>query len=465
MIDEQRAVIEEQKRVIEVQQARIASLEQEVAGLREEVQKLRAQLRRDSSNSSRPPSSDPPWKPPAQRRKKGRKRGGQPGHSRYQRELVPPDEVVEVKPSSCRCCGGELSGEDLEPRRHQVVEVPPTTAKVTEYRIHRLTCSGCGVATRAQLPEGIPRGGFGPRLQAIVATCSGAYRLSKRAIVQLCQDFFGVRISLGSVSNLEAATSAALAAPFGEAVRHVKSSQVVHADETTWYQRAKLAWLWVAATTKSAVFLIRKHRSANAAQELLGKGYAGVLVADQYPGYKWFSLARRQLCWAHLIRHFRHLLDFTQGKAFGERLLACTEKVFEQWHRIRDGTMKRAALPEAMAPIQAEFARLLREGEAHPYARVRSICKGLVRHERALWTFIHRKGVEPTNNAAERALRHAVLWRKTSFGTDSPRGDRFVERMLTVVMTLRLGKRDVLGYLTDACQATLQGRPTPALLG
>lgn len=443
----------------------IDSLQREVKALREEVQDLRAQLGRNSSNSSKPPSSDPPWKPPAERRKPGkRKRGGQPGHGGHERATVTPDVVVDVKPPICVHCGDGLAGEDVEPWRHQVSEVPRVCAEVTEYRLHTLGCASCGKDTRAPWPEGVPQGAFGPRLAAIVAVCSGAYHLSKRNIEDLVHDFFGVEISLGSVSNLEAAASEALAAPYAEALAHVQRASVVHADETGWYQASKLTWLWIAVTKTVAVFMLRATRAAAVAQELLGSKFAGVLVTDGYNGYHWFSGRRRQLCWAHLIRSFCGLLEWPTAKVFGERLLDFSERLFHEWHQIRDGTSSRAQFVVALAPLKEELSNLLAEGASSSHRRVRALCKTLTKHEQSLWLFAHRLGVEPTNNAAERALRRAVIWRKTSFGTDSERGSLFVERVLTVVTTLRLRQRNVLEFVTDACRAAQCRLPAPSLL-
>lgn len=451
--------------MIESQRATIQTLERAVSGLRAKVEDLEAQLRKNSTNSSKPPSSDPPWKPPAERRQPGkRKRGGQPGHDGHERQLVKPDALVEVKPESCVHCGDRLTGEDADPWRHQVTEVPRISAQVTEYRLHSLCCAGCGQRTGAAWPEGVPRGAFGPRLQAIVAVCSGAYRLSKRNIAELVHDFFGVEISLGSVSNLEEATSEALAVPYEEAGVAVRATQVVHADETGWYQKSKLAWLWIAITSTIAVFLIRTSRSAKVAQELLGKHFVGFLVSDQYQGYHWLSGRRRQFCWAHLIRGFRGLLEWPAAKALGERFLDFSERMFSQWHRIRDGTSSRAAFKITAESLRQEFAALLGEGMGSSHARVRGMCKTLLRHEPSLWTFVGHAGVEPTNNRAERALRTAVIWRKISFGTDSERGSRFVERMLTAVTTLRLQGRNVLEYVASACHAAHLGQTAPSLL-
>jgi transposase len=451
--------------VIRTQQAMIEELRAEVRQLREENRELRARLSRDSSNSSQPPSSDPPWKAPSER-KQGRKRGGQPGHRGHRRELVEPDEVVDHRPAACAHCCGPLVGDDPEPSRHQVTEVPPVVAVVTEHRVHTLRCGQCGKHTVALLPADVPCSSFGPRLQSIIAMCSGAYRLSKRTIVELMRDFFGVAISLGSIANVEQQMSRALAASVAEAHAHVKNARVVHVDETGWFVRSLRAWLWTAVTARVAVFMIRKSRSRETSLELLPQTFRGVTVADGYQVYDWIHPERRQLCWAHLLRNFRGLLEYGDvAKAFGERILHAIGRLFERWHAVRGETRARtiAEVDIALAPSRDEIHALLDEGSRSESAKVRRICNWLLRREASLWTFVRRHGVEPTNNAAERALRPAVLWRKGSFGTDSENGSRFVERILTVVSSLRLQGRHVLAYLTQASRQALLAAPAPPI--
>lgn len=440
-------LLAEAREIIKAQRAMIESLQAE-------IEELRARLNRNSSNSSQPPSSDPPWKAPGERKRGGR-RGGQPGHKGHKRELVEPDRVEECRPSSCEGCGQVLAGDDAEPFRHQVTEIPEVRASVTEYRVHTLQCTACGESTSGELPVGVSLSAFGPRLQAIVAVCSGAYRMSKRSVEEVVHDFFGVELSLGSVSNIEQYVSAALEGPMLEALAHLKSARAVHLDETSWLQRACRAWLWTAVTARVAVFLIRPRRTKAVAVELVNRWFAGVAITDRYPGYDWVPDERHQLCWAHLVRDFRELLEYDAAKAFGETMLAAVGRMFDRWHEARDGTV--AQVTAALAPAQEEIHALLLAGGDSNVARVRKLCRALLRREISLWTFVRRHDVEPTNNVAERALRHGVLWRKSSFGTDSEKGSRFVERILTVVTSLRRQGRHVLGYITEACRRALTG--------
>ena len=455
---------------------RIEELERENAELRalivrlqRRIEELEAQLAQFSGNSSRPPSSDPPGAPPPARPKRtGRRRGGQRGHKKHSRTLVPAEQVtrtVILHPSACRGCGKALRGDDPAPYRHQVIDLPKVVATVEEYQLHALVCEGCRLRTRAALPTGVPTGQFGPRLQAIVAVCSGAYRMGKRAIEELVEDFFGVSIALGSVSNLEHATSEAIARPVEQVASAMQREPIVHADETGWFERSRRAWLWVAVTSQMAVYLVRRSRGAHVAKELLGAAFSGILISDRWSGYAWVNIAQRQLCWAHLLRQCVGFQVYgPEASAIGKALELLTETMFHNWHRVRDGTMTRAVFQELMRSLREHVRARLREGASYSVRAVAGRCREILDVESALWTFVAAHGVEPTNNAAERGARHGVLWRKTSFGTDSPSGSRFVERILTVVMTLRLQKRNVLDYVTEACEARLHGQAAPALL-
>jgi transposase len=299
----------------------------------------------------------------------------------------------------------------------------------------------------------------------MVSVCSGAYRMSKRGIEELVEDFFDVPIALGSIANLEQATSEAVAAPVVEVARVIREQPVVHADETGWFERAKRAWLWVAVTAQMALFLIRARRSARVAKELLGKGFAGILVSDRWTAYTWVDVARRQLCWAHLLRQFRGFQDCDpEARVIGEALELLADTMFHDWHRVRDGTMTRAAFQEFIENLRPHVVARLQEGATCSAQAVAGRCCEILKLEPALWTFAYVEGVEPTNNAGEHRIRFGVMWRKTSFGTDSPSGSRFVERILTVVTTLRMQSRNVLDYVTAACEAALHGRAPPSLL-
>jgi transposase len=456
----------------EVQAAILALVEfyeQRLAKLEARVNDLENRLKLNSTNSSKPPSSDPigmKRKPPAS--PSGKKRGGQPGHRKAYRALVPPEKIHETfpcKPTACRRCGHGLSGDDPEPLIHQVAELPKIEPIVDEYRLHRLTCPGCGETTCGTLPLGVPTGSFGPYLQAVLATLAGAYRLSKRQIQQLVSDLFTLSISTGMVSKLERQSAGALEAPYNELATSVHQSEVVNIDETSWRENRQKAWLWATVTCLCTVFTIAKNRSGEIAAALLGSEDDQVVGSDRFSAYEWIMARWRQICWAHLRRDFQAMIDRGGGGvATGSRLLSLSNQLFHHWHRVRDGTLE-------WGPFQAEMSRLRRavkaalsEGSRCPCAKTAATCFEILKVEEGLWSFARVKGVEPTNNAVERALRHAVIWRRISGGTDSERGSRFVERTLSVVATCRQQGRNVLEYLTSCFEADHRGQPIPSLM-
>ena len=446
----------------------IGSLVQRINALEVENARLQEQLRQSSQNSSRPPSTDPPTvaRPPV-RPPSGRRPGAQPGHEAHARALVPMDQVdhvIPLRPPHCRRCGAALRGTDPAPRRQQVTELPIVRPTITEYQWHTLTCARCGGATPAPRPPGVPAGAFGPRLTATVAVCTGVYHLSKRTTAGLLADLCGVELAVGGVTACEQAASAAVATPVIQAVRHVRQQPVIHVDETGWHQRRQRAWLWVAATTLVTVFLVHARRGTGAARTLL-RGTAAILVTDRWSAYQAWPLARRQLCWAHLRREW---VAFTErgGTAWraGRALLAETRAIFALWHRVRDGTLSRRRFQTAMRPHRRRVEAWLRRGTACRHAKTAATCREVLALAPALWTFVDVPGVEPTNNAAERPLRPAVLWRRKSFGTHSAAGSRFASRMLTVAATLKAQQRNIVDYVTQACVAALHGVPAPSLL-
>jgi transposase len=449
-------------------QAYIGALETRVTALVAMVQALQEQLRQTSRNSSRPPSSDPPLPQRPHRPRGQRRRGGQPGHPGSTRTLIPVeevDEVVVIKPAQCTHCQAPLSGDDPQPWRHQVIELPPIKPVVTEYQWHQLACPACGETTRAPWPAGVPSRTYGPRVQATVALCTGAYRLSKRTTQQVMAEVFGVPMSVGTISPLEQATTAVVAAPVEEARTYVHEQAVAHLDETSWCQGGKRAWLWVAVTSLVTVFLVRMSRGGQVARELLGAQFSGILVTDRYSAYNWYPVRWRQLCWAHLLRDFEAMRGRGgRSKEIGDALLAQASPMFAWWHRVREGTLKRSTFRSYMSPLRREVERLLEAGSRCGVPKTAGTCRDILKRRQALWTFVQVEGVEPTNNTAERSIRPGVLWRKGSFGTQSAEGSRFVESMMTVVATLKQQQRSVLEYLTAACEAALRGEAAPSLL-
>lgn len=356
-------------------------------------------------------------------------------------------------------------GGDSTPFRHQVIEIPPIKPVITAYQWHQLPCPECGETTRAPWPTGVPSGTYGPRVHATVALCTGAYRLSKRVTAQRMDDFFGVPISVGTISQSAQATTAVVAAPVEEARAYVQEQPVAYLDETSWRQSHQRAWLWVAVTTLVTVCVVRLSRGGQVARELLGPTFAGILVTDRYGAYNWYPVRWRQLCWAHLLRDVTAIRDRGgPSETVGAALLAQARQMFTWWHRVRAGTLQRSTFRSSMTPVRREVERLLVVGSQCEVAKTAGTCQAMLKQRQALWTFVQVEGVEPTNNAAERAIRPGVLWRKGSFGTQSAAGSDFVASMMTVVTTLKQQQRSVLAYLTAAHGAALRGAVAPSLL-
>ena len=437
--------------------------------LRERIAKLEERLNQNSQNSSKPPSSDGPGKTVrSSRASSGRQRGGQPGHeghSRLRKASAEVDQIVDVRPTSCRECGALLLGDDPCAQRQQVTEVPRLEPEITEYRRHSLGCLACGAVTTAEWPGEMPSGSFGPRAQAVVGYLRGRMSLSQRDIAEGMAALYHVEMAVGSVSTLQTAVSQALATAVEEAQTYIQQQLEVKVDETGWREESQRVWLWVGATPLVAIFMILKTRGAKGVRSLLGDSFGGIVGSDRWSAYNWLDPQRRQLCWAHLIRDFQKLVDRGGESAIiGRALLTHAKDLFHLWQRVRDGTLARPDFAVDAHFIRTKLHQLLWEGTQLEHAQTRQTCRNLLKVEDAMWTFVAVDDIEPTNNLAERGLRRAVLWRRRSFGTQSTEGSLFVARILTTVTTLRLQKRDVLDFLTDACAAANLQHKHPSLL-
>ena len=464
---------------------KIEQLEQHLKELQDSKEGLEEKVNRNSQNSHSSPASDSPNVEKTKKKKPtGKKRGGQPGHPGHSRSLYPVeacDSVTNHYPKTCPCCGEPLQGVDPSPYRHQVVEIPPIKLQIAEHRLHQLTCTRCGQTSRATLPEEVEASGYGETVVAIVSVLSGMYRHSHRMVVSAMSDLFGVKISLGTVNRLRKEASEAVSASVEEVKAYIQAAPIVGADETGFGQgnadgenpQSKRAWLWVAVTPLVSFFCVELSRSTAAAQGLLGENFEGILNSDRYKAYNWVDVDRRQLCWAHLKREFTKISERSGvSRQLGRDLLAQQKKLFRLWHRVRDGTLSRTQFQSLVSPIRERVRSLLSSGadyqigsrEKTPLAKTVRTCWQLLKVESALWLFVTVEGLEPTNNAAERAIRQAVLWRRTSFGSQSEAGSIFVARMLTVVTSLRSQNRNVLEFMTDAVRASRKGSASPSLL-
>lgn len=461
------ARIDRLERQVEALLAKVEAQAAEIASLKAENAELRRRLNENSSNSNKPPSSDPPVQ--RQERTKqapsGRAPGGQPGHKGKRRMLLPANKVTgttECFPDACRRCGEDLPRRrDPEPLRHQVIEIPKIDPDVHEFRQHRVTCS-CGATTCGPLPNGTPVGIFGPRLLTLIAVLIGSMHVSRRKVQTLLGDLLGIQVSLGCISESEEVVSEAVADPVDEARIHALAARVKHVDATGWYQAGAYRSLWVLATKAVTVFYV----AANGTQEALRKWLAdvrGILVSDRGTQFGFWAMDRRQICWAHLVRKFASYAS-RQGEAgkLGNGLLLWTGIVLHYWHQVRDGTMSRADFRNRIAPVRDAIEGLLEAGEA--VSGIAGSCSDILAHREALWTFVDEWGIDPTNNHAERELRGFVLWRKLTYGSRSERGTRFAANIKSVVHTCRKQRRNVFDYFTHAVQASLRNRRSPSLL-
>jgi transposase len=431
------------------------------------ISELEARLNQSPRNSSRPPSTEHPHaKPAPARQKSGRKAGGQPGHPKHQRTLIPSDQcqsVVPLKPESCRRCGAPLTGADPEPLRHQVWEIPEIKPVVTEYQLHRLACRCCRESTCGQLPVGVPSSQAGPRLVALTALLMGCFKQSKRRVALFLEQVLNQPCSPGWVVKLQNQATTALRPTYEQLAAQLPTEPVLGIDESPTKEARKKSWLWTFVASAYTVFALRTTRAATVLEELLTVGFDGVVNCDRAKMY--WNVGRPQWCWAHLKRDFQALIDHPdhQVKRLGRDLMRPTRELFRHWARCRAETITRAGMLRLMRPIRHQIDNLLLRGVFSGNEKLIGMCKPLHDHRDWLWTFLDVAGVEPTNNASERALRPAVIWRKLSFGTQSAHGSRFVETILTVVESCQRQSRNTFQYLTAAIQNHFAGQPAPSL--
>lgn len=345
-----------------------------------------------------------------------------------------------------------------------VWEIPLVQPTITAHHYHTLCCRNCGDLVTASRPADVPPGSFGPRIAASVALLHGRYRISDREIPQLLYDFFKLPLSLGSVVDLQHQCSQALAPVYTAIQTTVQQQPSVNMDETGWKEAGKRCWLWVVVSTVGILFAVASSRGGKVITTLLGSAFDGIVSSDRLKSYQVLAVERRQVCWAHLIRTLRAFYerDGPLG-AWAADMLAQIEVMFGLWYTFRERRIDRATLEGSMQAVQLTVRAVLERGQRR-YDQAHGLSDALLNLWPALWTFVTEEGVEPTNNAAERALRPAVLWRKGCFGAQSAAGNRFVERILTVSATCRQQNRDLLTFLTEAVSAYWAGQPAPTLL-
>jgi transposase len=485
----QREVEDLQRKVAE-RERQIAEREQQIADAEKQIADLERQLRlrkRNSTNSSKPPSSDGlagEQRARGRKHRSKRKPGGQLGHPGHHRPLVPTAEVSAtevVLPQHCRHCGRKLPQKpsqmtiEGEPRRHQVTEVPPVKAHITEYQFPNVVCGDCGKMTRAPLPEEIA-GHFGPQLTALIAYWTVVCRLPRRLVEAMLADVLGIEISLGSTQKAWEEVSQAVAQPVQQLQEQLPRQAVLNVDETGWRTNGDKRWIWALVAQQFVFYVVASTRGAEVLVSLLGAVFRGILCSDRWVVYLTYHSGRMQLCWAHLKRNILGIAEYARSpsaRQFCRDALAIVARLFRLWYRFRGDLRDRRGNPQPVdrrqlilksIPLQKKLFALAEAHLDHADREVRNLAMALFIHFERLFTFLQQEGVEPTNNVAERILRTAVQWRKISFGNRSRNGEIATARLLTIAQTCRRQQRHVLGYLALAVRCHRGQDAAPSLL-
>lgn len=460
---EQNQVLLEQNRVLS---ERLDKALSEIQTLKAEISDLKEKLNTNSSNSSKPPSQDP-FRSNKRNKKSNLKQGGQPGHMGHRRSLYPPDQVQvvhDLKPQACsNCLSDRFDQEVITTEVRQVVELPEMPPQVTQYNIHTCRCMCCGKHVKADIPQEA-KYGFGPRLMGLVTSLTGEFRLSKRQVTALVGKI-GIRICSGSVCKIHERASRILKAPYEEIKHYTLKQQHLNADESSWKTLAHKRWLWIGHGIDSVFFEITVSRSAQAFQTVFGT-FKGGITTDRYDAYNSHE-GSRQLCWSHADRDFEKIAGRNGfDKWVGENLLECKTTIFNLWHHFKDSCITRNELIAHIEAGPKEAVKvLLKAGIMHEDSqnKTKATCLDFLNRFDMLWFFVYKEGVEPTNNLAERGLRHGVIWRKLSFGSQSETGERFVERVMTVALTLKLRAQNTFEYFTKCFREFIRGGHSPPI--
>ena len=475
-----REKVKELEKQVEEQQKQIGEKEKQIGEKEKQIADLERQLalrKQNSTNSSKPPSSDGLAGEPrlrARRKKSWRKPGGQPGHRGAHRPLVPAERVDEVRhilPPQCQRCGHVLPTQ-LEqaqtsgvPQRHQVTELPPIQARILEYQCHCVACPACGASTRAAVP-GEAQGAFGPQLAALIAYLTVVCRMPRRVVEALLEQVLGIEISLGSTQKCWEEASQAVAVPCQELEQQLKDEPVLNVDETGWRTNGDKRYLWAFVALQYVVYTVAATRGSAVLVRLLGAVFRGVLCSDRFRAYLKYHSGKAQFCWAHLKRNLLGIVEITKNSAverFCRDALAAHARLFRLWHKFRGGQINRRQLLLRSIPIQKRIFALAEQHLDSRHREVRNLATALFQHNERLFTFLEQEGVEPTNNSAERALRTGVQWRKICFGNRSATGELATARLLTVAETCELQRLNILAYLSAAI-ACHRSRQRPASL-
>ena len=423
------------------------------------AQSIKEKLNCNSNNSSLSPSSAPfkksttqaenkdSWQKRTSAYWKKRKPGAQTGHVGVGRQLLPIEQVMTILPcypvGVCSHCAGKIKFKRICQRK-QVFDLTLKGLQVTEYQVYSGRCQSCKKSIKGQLPQGLPKGILTPEALSRITLLVAQYRLSRREVKQLLADFFNLHICIGTISNAERLVSKALRATVDAIEKQVKVADHAHLDETSHRRSGKTEWLWVAYNEKVSLFKIFDNRAQSSAKALIGEDYQGMAITDRYAAYSFLSPSQRQYCWAHLKRDFVRISEKLDPKEayIGDCLLQAQRRIF-YWYNQCKCDQKSYARLFLIRQIKRFYGYLKKGIQLKDTATAR-FCAKLLRERKSLWHFLKDPTIDPTNNLAERNIRHFVLWRKKTFGTRSKRGNRFIERMLTVMMTAKQAGESII---------------------
>lgn len=424
----------------------------------ERIAELQERLNKNSKNSSKPPSSD---RKPNNKDPKKKERLSRKGINRSPIPLEKVNQFIDCTMTNCPDCGSDqLSKDGLE--YLQQIELPEVKAQVTQYNRLRYTCKCCGNRSTASLPSGIPNSAFGTHLMALIATLTGAFHLSKRDAISLLSDLYGIDICEGSIINVEERVANAIAEVY-QRIHQVVTKSVLckHFDETSWRNKGKNGYVWVASTSQAVCFKIESYRSKEVFIKFIGTLSPSPVVTDRYAVYNNVS-KDHQYCLAHLIRDFR---KYGERKGIdgeiGQNIEKELREICKNHREYREEKISRKKRDHRLRHSRKRFENYLIDGLASGSDDLGNFCENILNHFEKLWTFAKFPDVEPTNNLAERDLRKIVLWRKKSYGTRSNRGQRFVERISTVCGTLKRTGQNIFEFLKKATLAFYAGTEAP----
>lgn len=448
-------------------QKEVDLLKQEVMALKKENAELKEKLNSNSSNSSKPPSTDFKKKKKSNHKKSGRSPGSQPGHKGVSRKLVPIEQVDTVikcpPPDKCYDCNIPLSFLK-KITRHQVYEIPLPRFEITEYQIMQGRCHCCQKTYHGETPQEVGRRGFGIRVHGAIALLTSKFKLSKRQALELLKDFYQMPMCVGSVSNIEHRVSHSLETLHRQIKNKIEQSKVIHIDETGFKQNNRSGWAWMVASEFFSFLQLDYSRGRKVAKKLIGNFIDRTIVSDRYPVYDFLPEYCHQVCWAHLKRDFQKISERSGiAGVIGRRLLHSYGKIFSFWKSSLQQGIDDKRTRKKRRRLKNKLHKNLEFGASCRHPATSRTCQKILGMGKSLWLFLENPEVPATNNLAERQIRPLVIAKKLSFGVQSERGARFIERTYSLVLTCRQQNKNVLAWLQDAIKQYFISAPSPLL--